>query len=132
MITKKNLLLISGVVTAALFLSNWIGTFKLCGGIEYGQCMDITYAAIINFVPVIGVFVISLVTFWMSDQIYRTWFKFARWSVPLSMFLILITPEYGGGLFNPIQKGSVAFALTILFFVISLIIILIKFIRLRR
>lgn len=67
----------------------------------------------------------------MRDEIYQMWFKFARWWVPVSMFLIFITPEYGGGLFNPIQKGSVAVGLSALFFLISLIIIAIQYFRTR-
>ncbi len=45
------------------------------------------------------------------------------------MLLIFITPQYGGGLFNPIQKGGVAFALTALFLVISLVILGLKHFR---
>ncbi len=129
MIAKAQLLWVSGLITVLLLVSNWTGTFRLCGGTEYGQCMDVLYSIIVNFIPFLAVFSLSLITYKMRDEVYRTWFKFARWYVPLSMLLILITPEYGGELFNPIQKGSVAFLLTALFFVVSLLIVAIKYFR---
>src|SRR5258708_3605143 len=112
MIEKRYLLGFSGFITALVLVTNWLGTFKLCGGVEYGQCMDTAAGAILTFLPILAVFAISLVTYKMRGDIYRTWFKTARWYVPIAMLLILITPEYGGGLFNPIQKGSVSFVLT--------------------
>ena len=131
MIGKVYLLLISGVISLAILILNWIGTFTLCGGKEYGQCMDNTYSLLLILFPVIPVFFVALIIYFTHEEIYRSWFKFARWWIPLSMFLVLITPQYGGGLFNPIQKGSVAVATSALFVFISLVIITVKYLRTR-
>ncbi|MDP3646097.1 MAG: hypothetical protein Q8R25_03345 [bacterium] len=131
MLSKKYLLWASGFIAALLLVGNWVGTFRLCGGTEYGQCMDVLYSTVVNFFPIIAVFLITLIIYWMRDEIYQAWFRFARWYVPIAMLLILITPEYGGGLFNPVQKGSVAFVLTALFFVVSLLLIAVKHFRQR-
>lgn len=88
--------------------------------------MQNLHSFLVAFLPTLALFLFSLITYWMREEVYRAWFKFVRWSIPLSMFLIFITPEYAGGLINPFQKGGVAFMLTITFSLVSILIILIK------
>lgn len=126
---KLYLLFASGAATAILIVLNWIGTFKLCGGTEYGQCMDIVYSTIVNFIPIILFFLFSLITYWIRGDIYQAWFRFARWWIPLSMILILISPEYSHDWMYPIEKGSVAFLTSVIFAIISTLIIILKYLR---
>ncbi len=65
----------------------------------------------------------------MREEIYRAWFKFARWWIPLSMLFILIAPEYSQDLLYPIEKGGVAFVSSSIFFIVSTIIITVKYFR---
>ena len=71
-------------------------------------------------------FILSLITYWMREEVYRAWFKFARWWIPLSMVLILISPEYSHDWMYRIEKGTVAFATSLIFVIVSLIIIITK------
>src|SRR3989344_7961119 len=132
MMNKRTLLIGSGVVTIVLFVLNWIGTFKLCGGQEYGGCIDLAYGTIINFLPVIPLFLFSLVTYRMRDEVYRTWSRFAYVWIPLSMVLILLSPEYGSDWMYPIEKSTVAFVSLIIFTFASLSIIVWKLTDSRR
>ena len=118
--SKKTLFITSGIGTSLLVLLNWIGTFKLCGGQEYGQCMDFAYSAIINFLPIIPLFLFSLITYKMRDEVYCAWSRFAYVWIPLSMIAILFAPEYSGDWMYPVTKSSIAFLSSLLFVTISL------------
>src|SRR3989344_3055223 len=109
MISKKTLLWSSGIITAILIILNWIGTFKLCGGQEYGQCMDFSYSLIIGFFPVIPLFILSFITYKMREEVYRAWLRFSYVWIPLSMILIFLAPQYASDWMFPIEKGTVAF-----------------------
>ncbi len=129
MLSKRSLLFVSLIGVAFFFLLAFSKEIGFCPSYSYSYCLDILNQSAEILIPILAALLFCLITYWMRDEVYRTWFRFARWAIPLSMFLILITPEYGGGLFNPIQKGSVAFVLTALFFIISLAVILIKHFR---
>ena len=134
MISKNKTLMFSGagfVAQIILVLFAYSNLFELCYA-ELSCRESFLYWVTVSspyihlFVPL---FVYALVTYWMREEVYVAWFKFVRWWVPSSMFLILISPEYGGGLFNPIEKGSVAFATSVIFCVVSLLIIGVKLLR---
>jgi hypothetical protein len=67
----------------------------------------------------------------MREEVYQAWFRFARWWIPLSMVLILISPEYSGDWMYPITKGTVAFLTSGIFIVVSVLIIFVKLLRSR-
>lgn len=120
---KKITLILSGIISVILVILNFIGTYRLCGSRGYGSCMDIFYDAIVNFLPIIPLFIFSLITYKMRDEIFQAWWKFSRVWIPLSMIAILISPSYGNWMI-PIEKGTVAFFSSIVFCIISLIIII--------
>jgi len=68
----------------------------------------------------------------MRDDVYHVWFKFVRWAAPLSLFLILISPEYATDWMYPIEKGTVAFLASIAIVITSTGIIAWKYYALRR
>ena len=117
---KKNLLILSGLATVVLLVLNGIGTFRLCGGVEYGRCMDVAYMTIINFTPVIPLFLFSLITYWMRDGVYRAWARFSVIWIPLSMIAIFFSPEYSRDWMFPVVKSNVAFFSSLIFTLISL------------
>lgn len=129
---KKTLFIVSGVIATALFVLNWIGTFRLCGGQEYGQCMDYSYSAIIDLLPIIPLFLFSLITYKMRDEVYQAWLRFSLVWIPLSMILIFFAPEYAANWLYPVTKGSVAFISSLFFTIISLVLITYKLITVRR
>lgn len=132
MINKRIVLLGSGIIAVVLLALNQIGTFRLCGGQEYGQCMDFAYSLIINFFPFVPLFLFSLITYKMRDEVYRAWLRFAYVWVPLSMVLIFLAPQYSTDWMYPVEKGTVAFLTSALFVIISLILIVWKSVIIRR
>ena len=123
--TKKSTLLISGFFTISFFVLDSIGTYKLCGEYSVGNCPFLLHDILGTFIIFIPLFLLSLITYKMRDEVFQTWFKFTRIWVPLTILLVIISPEYGNALF-PVEKGSVSFAMSLLFLIISLIIIISK------
>ncbi|MDP2655239.1 MAG: hypothetical protein Q8P17_01625 [bacterium] len=94
--------------------------------------MDFSYSLIIGFFPVIPLFLLSLITYKMSEEVYRAWLRFANVWIPLSIVLIFLAPEYSGDWMFPVVKGTVAFFSSLLFVLISLLIICWKYFTSRR
>lgn len=76
--------------------------------------------------PIVPLFIFSLITFKMREEIWETWWKFARVWTPLSMLVILFSPSTGNWMI-PIEKGSVAFVSMCTFAFISIVLILMKY-----
>jgi hypothetical protein len=70
-----------------------------------------------------------------KEAVYLAWRKFALWFLPISALLIFSAPEYSGGGFIGMSYGFtreiMSMTLAVLFFVISLILIIYKSIKLR-
>ena len=81
------------------------------------------------FIPL---FLFSLITYKMREEVYQAWFRFVCWWIPLSVLLIFIAPEYSHDWLYPIEKGSVALLTSAIFLIVSLLIIVAKYISLRR
>jgi hypothetical protein len=88
-------------------------------------------------VEIIGLF--SLVTFlssailyFLREEVFLSWFKFAKYYLPIALFLILGFSSDGGGSFSMgnDMEGMVFFSASI-YFLISLILIIYKSIKLR-
>jgi hypothetical protein len=67
-------------------------------------------------------FLISLVTFFVNDNVFLRWFKFGIIWFFSSLFFVSITPEYSGGWvsFTP-DREQVSIWMSALFLIISLI-----------
>lgn len=95
-----------------------------------------------NFTEIVGpfvflfpiIFLFSLITYKMREEVFCAWFNFTKWWIPISIFLTLITPGSSGGGFgipSIFDKEFLAFILSALFFIISLVIIVRKSLKLR-
>lgn len=120
---KKNVFISTGIVSVLLTTLNFIGTYKLCGSKGYGTCMEVVYDIMVILLPIIPLFIFSLITYKMREEVFESWWKFARIWIPLSMLAVLVSPSYGNWMI-PIEKGTVAFASSILFVIISLVLII--------
>jgi hypothetical protein len=86
------------------------------------------------FVLSLPLLLFSLITYKMREEVFRAWFNFAKWWVPISIFLTLITPGGSGGGFgipSVFDQEFAAFILAALFFIISIIIIVREWLKLR-
>ncbi len=76
--------------------------------------------------PFFIIFILSLITYRMREEIFQAWIKFAYVWVPLTLFLVFIVPEYDSSLLPIVTKGPISFFFSFLFLIISLIIIISK------
>lgn len=73
----------------------------------------------------VPIFVFSLMTLFLNNSIFLTLRKFTNYYLIISVFVILITPTSAHGMdFLPIIKETVTITLSILYSLISLILIL--------
>ena len=129
MFTKKNVLIISGLIGGGLLLLEPIKTSTICG-VGSTTCIDtVFFIAMLLFVfPFVLFF--SLITYKMRDEVSRAWIRFATWWVPLQILLVALTPESSGGYFVVIlDKQFVAIILSGLFTLISLLLIAYRALR---
>ena len=116
---KEKLIFFSGVISALLVILNSVGTFKLCGGVVYGSCMDIVADIMIVFLPVSSLFIFSIIVFRMREETFNAWWKLARIWIPVSMLAIIISPSYANNWMFPVEKGNVAVFLSLAFIIAS-------------
>lgn len=123
--TKNTVLLVSGigggiVLTFLLIvLNNFCGANKII-------CKDIyTQSASYLFLFPL-VFIFSLITYFIREEIFRSWIKFTYIWIPISIFLVLFIPGGGGNSAFPslIDKELVSIFMSGLYFSISLIIVI--------
>ena len=126
MLNKKNVLWISGIITIIFLVSNIVGTYNICGKYSIGNCPSIIHNILILFLIFISIFILSLITYKMRDLVFQSWLKFAYVWVPLTIVLTFMAPEYDSSLL-PITKGVVSFYMSLLFLIISTIIITLKY-----
>ena len=69
----------------------------------------------------------SLITFWMKEEVFQRWFKFAVWYIPLLTLGIIFYPTGGG-----MMAGSFDSLVLTIFLSIFVIISIVKIIRARK
>jgi len=85
--------------------------------------------------PLILLVPFSLLTYKMREEVFRAWLHFAYWWIPLSIVLTLLASGGSGGGFgipNVFDQEFVAFVFSVLFAIISLVIILWKYLATRK
>jgi hypothetical protein len=123
---KKITIIGSGAAAMLLVIVDSVGTDTLCGGSEYTGCMRGLHSFFTVFLPVFPFFLFSLLTYFLRDDAFRKWARFAIPATFVSMVLIAITPDSYANGFGPqvsIGKGDAALVLSALFVLISLSII---------
>ena len=132
MIKKYHLLsgLIIGI--SIFFISIFSREIGYCPPYSYSPCAAFFDGIAQTFIPSLAALLFSLITYWMREEIYVAWFRFARWWIPLSMVAIFLSPEYGSDWMYPVEKGTVALGTSSLFAAISLAIIAAKYIGRKR
>jgi len=123
MITKRNTLIVSAIITVAILAINYIGTYQTCGFDR--NCAQLLANIIRTLFIFFPIFILSLITYKMRDTIFQSWLKFAYFWVLLTIILTILAPEYDSS-FVSLTKGLVSFTLSAIFLLISLIIIIIK------
>lgn len=137
-VTKKTVLFSAIGIFGLVFVVNEPIMFGLCKNIAMWEsgtkyCNDGSIIAesvgLLALSLSLSLIFLSLITYWMKEQIFRAWIRFAYWWIPLTIIMTYLSSGSSGGGFgipNVFDAGFVLFVFSFLFFVISLIIIIYK------
>lgn len=128
--TKNIVFVVSFIISAVLFLLNYFGTYKICN--SQLECTQSLADYMRVFSIILPFFLFSLITYKMREEVFRSWFRFARVYIPASMLLILLAPSYSSNWMFPYDKGRAAFLFSSLFIIISTVKIVLAYRRLRK
>jgi len=128
--TKKNILLIALGGTVLFFLCVFSQTFALCA--EYQWSCTKKFDSVAEILQIfIPLFLLSLITYKLRNEVFRAWLMFATWWVPLTILLVTLAPSNGHSLV-PIDTSRVSLFMNALFLIFSLAIIAWKYFSLRK
>lgn len=110
-----------GICTQKYTTANYIG------------CLDNLSQTLSDiFIPIFLTSVIfSIITLKLRDEVFRSWMHFAILWIPLSIFMILMAPDHGGGTLYPTAREMLAIICPALFLIISSGIIVYKWYSLK-
>ncbi len=78
------------------------------------------------------IFLFSLITYKLREEVFRSWLHFAYWWMPFEILFVLGSMGGGGGFgMHSFGGEDVAMILSVLFFAISLVIIVARSLMLR-
>ena len=96
-------------VTLVLFLSGVFIGYALFYPYEFGICTSLNRSCVFSairktiaeplFLFSISSFIISIFLFFINDNIFLKWLRFAGVWIVFSAFLVAITPSHSGGIF---------------------------------
>jgi hypothetical protein len=135
LLTKKNVFFLGLGSLSVLVIFASLMSMDMC--YQNSACHEffvslITRTFIFILFPFISIFLLSLVTYKMRDEIFAAWISFAVCWIPLSMLAILLTPADDGGSFSIPLKGPLALFCAVALLVISLVIIIYKHFTLKK
>lgn len=126
--TKRKLLVVSGMIGVGLVLFDYIGTYAWCDYFmqdgHIGSCPFVLSDIETLFFPFIPLFILSVIAYFLREEVFQSWWKFARVATPLSIALILLAPSRSHDWMFPIEKGNVAFFTSLIFIIVSTIVII--------
>jgi hypothetical protein len=77
-------------------------------------------------------FILSVIIYFLREEIFLSWWKFVKYYLPIAFFLILGFSSGGGGSFSMgNDMEAMIFFTAGLYFIISLVLIIYKSIKLR-
>lgn len=114
----------TGALTAGFFVAIFSDLLGICPDVSYSSCGAFADDVGYLFLPALSIFVFSILMYFAKNQTQKSWGYFAVTWLVISMVSIFLAPRYGSDWMLPVEKGSVAFFGSILFVVISIIIIL--------
>ncbi len=138
MSTKKLILSTSIAVLVFVFVMNNPIMFGFCQNMSvtsYGEyCYD-PAVSVPEIVSLLGIFlgaflfILSLITYRMRDEVFRAWWGFARWWVPVIIAVTLFLQNAGGGGGWGLGSGGFDILILSIFYAIFVITSLVKIVR---
>lgn len=115
------------LITGSTMLTFWCGV----GNYSCWKYFDFPGTVSWLFIPILF---LSLITYFLQEEVFRAWLHFAYWWIPLSLVMIYLAAGTSGGGFgmpNVFDQEFVSMIFASLFAIISLILILTKSLLLR-
>jgi hypothetical protein len=136
--TKKIVLVTALLMVAFVFVVNNPIMFGFCQNIsDYGTgtkyCSDASFG-VPEAVSLLGLFLgsflllLSLITYKMREEVFRAWWGFARWWVPVIIVVTLLLNNASGGGTLGMDRDFTAFILIVLYSVL-VVTCLVKIVR---
>ncbi len=131
-IAKRNVLIVAigGVIVMFLVANSW--KTGLCARENYDCAFSMVALAASLFIFIPTMF-FSLVTYFMREEVFQSWAKFAIWWVPLTVLLTMAAPnDASQSLPMPSTKGIIDIGMILIFIIASFVIIVTKRAALKR
>lgn len=113
---------VSGGLSLILLLMVMVDTPRLCSEGDTA-CSMFVFNLAVNLLPAVPLFLFSLATSLLRQEVVLLWFKFAVPWTAASMLAILAAPRYASDWMFPIEKGTVAMFFMAIFVIVSIVII---------
>jgi hypothetical protein len=134
-VMKKNYVLIISLLLSAVwyFLGmNGNGTLP-CGEPYTDKCAQIVGDIWIATIIIIPVAIFSLLTYFLREEVFRAWFRFTYWWIPLSFIIVLFSSSRQPANIVGISDQAIFGVLTLgLYVLVSLSIVVLKYFTPRR
>jgi hypothetical protein len=125
--TKKNVLIVAAILPIIGYvIAEYLG--KNCFGSHDFVCSYVVGTGVFVFFLSIPILFFSLITYFLKDEIFRSWFFCTKWWILATAVLVLIVPsnDAGGGMLRMSSGGFVALVLFIFYFFFSALLIVYK------
>lgn len=98
--TKRNVFFIGVIGSVLLVLPAILNQMSSCYQESWFFCSESYEIVAILALPFLFVLLLSLITYFMRDEVFRAWWGFARWWVPVIIVVtyLLNSANSGGGL----------------------------------
>jgi hypothetical protein len=119
--TKKIILALGVAGTTYLVALTLLSTTHFCPGNQTCTGLFIQFSpwSLANYIFfTFPLFVLSLITYKMKDEVFRAWWNFARWWVPVIIAATFLLNNASGGGTLGMDKDFTAFILIILYSVL--------------
>ncbi len=123
---KKILLLVSFLGSLLVLVATYSVNLKLCSSYYSFKCTSLYNSIGQTFLISIFIFLFTLITYKISERVFRAWSIFTYIWIPLSMILTSLASEESGGFIYPSDKALAVMFTIGLYILISIIIILTK------
>ena len=112
-----------------LFLPAILNQISSCYQKNLFFCSDSYEVNTISILPLLPIFILSLITYKMQDEVFRAWWGFARWWVPVIIAVTLFLQNAGGGGGWGLGSGGFDILILSIFYAIFVITSLVKIVR---
>ena len=120
---KKTTLLASFLFVVFWIVVDRLSLLRYCGEVAHTFCRQILSDVMFASIIILPVFIFSLLTYFLKEEIFRAWFRFTYLWVLFSFIVIFASTDHSGGLLGISDQEAFGIITWVLYILISLIII---------